>query len=75
MRMLTSNTKASSRRSSRLPRNGRLNRLFLWQGVVVQQWKIIYIIRSKGSVHKQETRTRFWQAHVQRMFQVHDTVI
>jgi len=31
---LTSNTKASSRRSKRLPQNGRLNRLILWQGGV-----------------------------------------
>ena len=30
------NTKASSRRSKQLPRNGRLNRLILWQGGVVQ---------------------------------------
>jgi len=36
---LMSNTKASSRRSKRLPRNGRLNRLILCQGGVVEQWK------------------------------------
>jgi len=33
---LTRNTKASSKRLKRLPRNGRLNRLILWQGGVVQ---------------------------------------
>jgi len=33
---LMSNTKASSRRSKRLPRNGRLNRSILWQGGAVQ---------------------------------------
>jgi len=33
---LTSNTEASSRRSERLPQNGRLNRSILWQGGVVQ---------------------------------------
>jgi len=47
---LMSNTKALSRRSKqpRLLWNGRLDRLILLQGGVVQQWKMIPITSSKG---------------------------
>jgi len=57
---LTSNTEALSRRSERLPRNGRLNKSILWQGGVVQEWKMISITSSKGSMYKQEKWTKFY---------------
>jgi len=70
--------KASSRlrrSSKRLSKNGLLNTLVLWQGgiTVVQQWKTISVTSSRGSIYKQERRTRFWwrmcNAYAKRMAQ------
>jgi len=64
-------TTTSSRRSKQLPRNGRLNGLILWQGVVEDDF---YNKLERLSVQARK-KDKILAAHVQRICEAHDTVI
>jgi len=67
--------RSSSRRSERLPWNGRLYRLIFWQGVVVQYWKMTSMTISISSMSQAGEKDKILLAHVQRICEAHDTVM
>ena len=73
-----SNTKTSSRHSKRLPWNGRLNRILLWQRH--SEWR--GAVEEDDFCHELERlnvqagqRDKILAAHLQRICEAHDTVI
>ena len=75
---LTSNTETSLRRSERLPRNGRLHKLILWQGIsgaVVDDDFYNKLEKLKVQARKKnKTLMMILLALVQRICEAHDTV-